>query len=155
MWRGCGTARCHVSCSVLVHSGGVNGGHYCAFIKPAREDSWFKFDDERVTRVTEQVPCLPLPPVVLCPPAVKDFGPHHARPALPFVCCIAARVLHLCGCTALPSVHGMGLQGPPLRAPPGKGLDGVSHNREAAGVLGLGLHGQRFILRKPCLHSQR
>ena len=35
--------------SVLVHSGGVNGGHYYAFIRPTlRGDAWFKFDDERV-----------------------------------------------------------------------------------------------------------
>ena len=37
--------------SVLVHSGGVNGGHYYAFIRPTlRGEDWFKFDDERVTR---------------------------------------------------------------------------------------------------------
>ncbi len=37
--------------SVLVHSGGVNGGHYYAFIRPSlRGDGWFKFDDERVTK---------------------------------------------------------------------------------------------------------
>jgi hypothetical protein len=35
--------------SVLVHSGGVHGGHYYAFIRPAGS-SWLKFDDERVTR---------------------------------------------------------------------------------------------------------
>ncbi|KAL8036479.1 hypothetical protein ABFS82_12G158700 [Erythranthe guttata] len=36
--------------SVLVHSGGVNGGHYYAFIRPTLSDLWYKFDDERVTR---------------------------------------------------------------------------------------------------------
>merc|ERR1719313_3163825 len=48
--------------SVLVHSGGVHGGHYYAFIRPdcgvksvtpggeADAGQWFKFDDERVTR---------------------------------------------------------------------------------------------------------
>ena len=38
--------------SVLVHSGGVNGGHYYAFIRPDLSDEgrWFKFDDERVTK---------------------------------------------------------------------------------------------------------
>mmetsp|Transcript_18165 Transcript_18165/g.59352 ORF Transcript_18165/g.59352 Transcript_18165/m.59352 type:complete len:1097 (+) Transcript_18165:86-3376(+) len=37
--------------SVLVHSGGVHGGHYYAFIRPdLRKDEWFKFDDEKVTR---------------------------------------------------------------------------------------------------------
>jgi len=36
--------------SVLVHSGGVHGGHYYAFIRPTLSDQWFKFDDERVTK---------------------------------------------------------------------------------------------------------
>ncbi|KAL0912228.1 hypothetical protein M5K25_018190 [Dendrobium thyrsiflorum] len=36
--------------SVLVHSGGVHGGHYYAFIRPIISDHWFKFDDERVTK---------------------------------------------------------------------------------------------------------
>ncbi|XP_078172392.1 ubiquitin C-terminal hydrolase 12-like isoform X4 [Carex rostrata] len=36
--------------SVLVHSGGVHGGHYYAFIRPSLSDQWFKFDDERVTK---------------------------------------------------------------------------------------------------------
>ncbi|KAK4772063.1 hypothetical protein SAY86_013838 [Trapa natans] len=36
--------------SVLVHSGGVHGGHYYAYIRPALSDQWFKFDDERVTK---------------------------------------------------------------------------------------------------------
>lgn len=36
--------------SVLVHSGGVHGGHYYAFIRPDLTDQWFKFDDERVTK---------------------------------------------------------------------------------------------------------
>lgn len=34
--------------SVLVHSGGVHGGHYYAFIRPDGKN-WLKFDDERVT----------------------------------------------------------------------------------------------------------
>jgi hypothetical protein len=33
--------------SVLVHSGGVHGGHYYAFIQPDGKQ-WLKFDDERV-----------------------------------------------------------------------------------------------------------
>lgn len=33
--------------SVLVHSGGVHGGHYYAFIEPDGKQ-WLKFDDERV-----------------------------------------------------------------------------------------------------------
>ncbi|KAJ8551602.1 hypothetical protein K7X08_021617 [Anisodus acutangulus] len=36
--------------SVLVHSGGVHGGHYYAYIRPTLCDQWFKFDDERVTK---------------------------------------------------------------------------------------------------------
>lgn len=37
--------------SVLVHSGGVHGGHYYAFIRPdPTTEEWLKFDDERVTR---------------------------------------------------------------------------------------------------------
>ncbi|KAG8387302.1 hypothetical protein BUALT_Bualt02G0007200 [Buddleja alternifolia] len=36
--------------SVLVHSGGVNGGHYYAFIRPTLSGQWYKFDDERVTK---------------------------------------------------------------------------------------------------------
>lgn len=40
--------------SVLVHSGGINGGHYYAFIKPDLKDAddaqWYKFDDEHVTK---------------------------------------------------------------------------------------------------------
>ncbi|XP_030531793.1 ubiquitin C-terminal hydrolase 12-like isoform X2 [Rhodamnia argentea] len=36
--------------SVLVHSGGIHGGHYYAFIRPTLSDQWFKFDDERVTK---------------------------------------------------------------------------------------------------------
>ncbi|KAG2631787.1 hypothetical protein PVAP13_2NG047900 [Panicum virgatum] len=36
--------------SVLVHSGGVHGGHYYAFIRPTLSDQWFKFEDERVTK---------------------------------------------------------------------------------------------------------
>ncbi|KAK3162072.1 hypothetical protein QOZ80_1BG0084980 [Eleusine coracana subsp. coracana] len=36
--------------SVLVHSGGVHGGHYYAYIRPTLQDQWYKFDDERVTK---------------------------------------------------------------------------------------------------------
>eukprot|EP00897_Mesotaenium_endlicherianum_P006819 jgi/Mesen1/6165/ME000317S05299 len=35
---------------VLVHSGGVHGGHYYAFIRPTLSNNWYKFDDERVTK---------------------------------------------------------------------------------------------------------
>ncbi|XP_071724794.1 ubiquitin C-terminal hydrolase 12-like isoform X2 [Rutidosis leptorrhynchoides] len=36
--------------SVLVHSGGLHGGHYYAFIRPTLSDLWYKYDDERVTK---------------------------------------------------------------------------------------------------------
>ncbi|CAN4100824.1 unnamed protein product [Withania somnifera] len=36
--------------SVLVHSGGVHGGHYYTFIQPTLSNQWYKFDDERVSR---------------------------------------------------------------------------------------------------------
>lgn len=29
--------------SVLVHSGGVHGGHYYAFIRPTLSDQWYAF----------------------------------------------------------------------------------------------------------------
>ncbi|KAG0477106.1 hypothetical protein HPP92_013947 [Vanilla planifolia] len=35
---------------VLVHSSGVHGGHYYAYIRQILLDQWFKFDDERVTK---------------------------------------------------------------------------------------------------------
>ncbi|KAL3335872.1 hypothetical protein AABB24_031873 [Solanum stoloniferum] len=37
--------------SVLVHGGSVTGGHYYAFIWPTLSNQWYKFDDERVTKV--------------------------------------------------------------------------------------------------------
>lgn len=37
-----------------MHSGDVNGGHYFALIKPDRETRWLKFDDDRVTPVTDR-----------------------------------------------------------------------------------------------------
>lgn len=42
--------------SVLVHSGGVHGGHYYVLINPecAPGGPWLKFDDERVTLESEQ-----------------------------------------------------------------------------------------------------
>lgn len=39
---------------VLVHSGDKDGGHYFALIKPDRETRWLKFDDDRVTPVTDR-----------------------------------------------------------------------------------------------------
>ncbi|KAI8808839.1 hypothetical protein BJ742DRAFT_806590 [Cladochytrium replicatum] len=39
---------------VLVHSGDLQGGHYCAFLKTEKNGKWFKFDDDRVIPVTER-----------------------------------------------------------------------------------------------------
>jgi ubiquitin carboxyl-terminal hydrolase 7 len=39
---------------VLVHSGDLHSGHYVALIKPDRETRWLKFDDDRVTPVTDK-----------------------------------------------------------------------------------------------------
>ncbi|KAJ3326370.1 hypothetical protein HDU76_012981, partial [Blyttiomyces sp. JEL0837] len=39
---------------VLVHSGDLHGGHYCAFIKSGPGNKWFKFDDDRVIPVTQK-----------------------------------------------------------------------------------------------------
>lgn len=58
---------------VLVHSGDLHGGHYFALIKPDRETRWLKFDDDRVTPVTDKEvleenyggePLHPLPPAL-------------------------------------------------------------------------------------------
>lgn len=37
--------------SVFVHSGGVEGVHCYVFIRPTLSYQWYKFDDERVTKV--------------------------------------------------------------------------------------------------------
>ncbi|KIM26035.1 hypothetical protein M408DRAFT_330816 [Serendipita vermifera MAFF 305830] len=39
---------------VLVHSGDLHGGHYFALIKPDKETRWLKYDDDRVTPVTDK-----------------------------------------------------------------------------------------------------
>ena len=39
---------------VLVHSGDLHGGHYFACIKPDAATRWLKFDDDRVTPVTDR-----------------------------------------------------------------------------------------------------
>ena len=39
---------------VFVHSGDLRGGRYWALIKPDREARWLKFDDDRVTPVTDK-----------------------------------------------------------------------------------------------------
>ncbi|KAG1662438.1 hypothetical protein FOA52_004019 [Chlamydomonas sp. UWO 241] len=42
--------------SVLVHSGGVHGGHYFAFIRPDGQ-KWYKFDDDHVEASDKQRAC--------------------------------------------------------------------------------------------------
>lgn len=37
---------------VLVHCGDLNVGHYYALLKPTADGPWYKFDDDKVTRVT-------------------------------------------------------------------------------------------------------
>lgn len=37
----------------MVHSGDLNAGHYFSFIRPQKDGRWFKFDDDRVTPVSE------------------------------------------------------------------------------------------------------
>lgn len=37
-----------------MHSGDLHGGHYFALIKPEKDGRWFKFDDDRVTPVTDK-----------------------------------------------------------------------------------------------------
>jgi ubiquitin carboxyl-terminal hydrolase 7 len=39
---------------VLVHSGDLTAGHYMAFIRPEKDGKWFKYDDDRVTPVTQK-----------------------------------------------------------------------------------------------------
>ncbi|KAJ7743890.1 hypothetical protein B0H14DRAFT_3607165 [Mycena olivaceomarginata] len=39
---------------VIVHSGDLHNGHNFVFIKPDRENRWFKYDDDRVTRATDK-----------------------------------------------------------------------------------------------------
>ncbi|KAL3230950.1 Ubiquitin carboxyl-terminal hydrolase 15 [Nakaseomyces bracarensis] len=39
---------------VLVHAGDISTGHYYTLIKPGLEDVWYRFDDERVWKVTKK-----------------------------------------------------------------------------------------------------
>lgn len=39
---------------VLVHSGGVSGGHYFAFLRTSTKHDWYKFNDSLVTKVTKE-----------------------------------------------------------------------------------------------------
>ena len=37
--------------AVLIHRGGVSGGHYFAFIRDLETQQWYRFDDTTVRRV--------------------------------------------------------------------------------------------------------
>ena len=37
--------------SVLIHSGGVSGGHYSAYIKSFEDDKWYHFNDSKVSEI--------------------------------------------------------------------------------------------------------
>ncbi|TPX33084.1 hypothetical protein SmJEL517_g03920 [Synchytrium microbalum] len=45
------TPQIYILQGVLVHSGGVHGGHYRAYLRPSVLDDWFEFDDGLVTRI--------------------------------------------------------------------------------------------------------
>ena len=71
--------------SVLVHSGGVHGGHYYAFIRPdLAGDQWFKFDDERVTKQDSKVSAAAYPrtPVESLLSAGRQASPPLVRTSL-------------------------------------------------------------------------
>jgi ubiquitin C-terminal hydrolase len=36
---------------VLIHSGGVSGGHYYAYIKDLDSGKWFNFNDSNVSEI--------------------------------------------------------------------------------------------------------
>ena len=40
--------------AVLVHSGGVGGGHYYAYCRPTTKNTWFKFNDQSVSAASEK-----------------------------------------------------------------------------------------------------
>ncbi|KAL3314187.1 Ubiquitin carboxyl-terminal hydrolase 7, partial [Cichlidogyrus casuarinus] len=40
--------------AVLVHSGDNHGGHYVAYLNPAADNKWFKFDDDVVSRCSRK-----------------------------------------------------------------------------------------------------
>lgn len=42
----------YVIYGVVAHSGGIAGGQYSAFLRPAKDGQFYKFDDERVTKAT-------------------------------------------------------------------------------------------------------
>src|SRR5262249_31780677 len=44
----------YILTGVIVHSGDLSGGQYYVLMKPDRKNPWLKFNDDRVTRVTDQ-----------------------------------------------------------------------------------------------------
>lgn len=40
--------------AVLVHSGGVGGGHYYAYARPSSRNKWYKFNDQMVSAASEK-----------------------------------------------------------------------------------------------------
>ncbi len=41
-------------CSIINHTGNVNGEHYISFCKHPATDKWYKFDDSRVEQITRE-----------------------------------------------------------------------------------------------------
>ncbi|KAI9269716.1 cysteine proteinase [Helicostylum pulchrum] len=48
------TPQVYVLHGVLVHTGNLTGGHYYSFVRPKKDNKWFKFDDDRVTPASLQ-----------------------------------------------------------------------------------------------------
>ncbi|XP_017301400.1 ubiquitin carboxyl-terminal hydrolase 47-like [Diaphorina citri] len=40
--------------SIMIHSGSASGGHYYAYIKNFSTDEWYCFNDQSVTRITDE-----------------------------------------------------------------------------------------------------
>ncbi|XP_034232317.1 ubiquitin carboxyl-terminal hydrolase 47 isoform X2 [Thrips palmi] len=40
--------------AIMIHSGSASGGHYYVYIKDFEKDKWFCFDDQSVTRITNE-----------------------------------------------------------------------------------------------------
>ena len=67
--------------SVLVHSGGVHGGHYYAFIRPDGKQ-WLKFDDDKVSNVQNPAllfSCRTLKATCTCMPGHAEVLPTRAH----------------------------------------------------------------------------
>lgn len=40
--------------AIIIHEGKSDSGHYYTYIRPRMDDSWFKFNDRLVNRVSKQ-----------------------------------------------------------------------------------------------------